>query len=49
MTFEGESPVPDIIGEKRLPGHHNYFLGNDENRWRTGVPLYTSVRFEGLY
>jgi hypothetical protein len=49
MTFEGNAHVPEIIGEKKLPGHHNYFLGNDENRWRTGVPLYSSVRYEGLY
>jgi hypothetical protein len=49
MTFEGGAHVPEIVGEKKLSGHHNYFLGNDENRWRTGVPLYNSVRYEGLY
>jgi hypothetical protein len=49
MTFEGVATEPEILGETRLPGHHNYFLGKDESRWRTGVPLYTSVRYEGLY
>ncbi len=49
MTFEGDAYVPEIVGEKPLPGHHNYFLGNDESRWRTGVPLYGSVRYQGLY
>ncbi len=39
MTFEGDAHLPDIAGEQKLPGHHNYFLGNDENRWRTDVPL----------
>ena len=48
MTFEGGSR-PEIVGEKKLEGHHNYFLGNDENRWRTGVPLYRAVRYESLY
>jgi hypothetical protein len=49
MTFEGDGHVPKIVGEKKLSGHHNYFLGNDENRWRTHVPLYGSVRYENLY
>ena len=39
MTFEGERNVPEIVGEKKLYGHHNYFLGNDESRWRTDVAL----------
>ncbi len=49
MTFTGDAHVPEILGEKKLAGHHNYFLGNDENRWRTDVPLYGSVRYENLY
>ena len=49
MAFEGDTCVPEIVGEEQLSGHHNYFLGNDESRWRTGVPLYSSVRYEDLY
>ena len=49
MTFEGDTQVPEIVGEQKLEGHHNYFLGNDESRWRTGVPLYASLRYENLY
>ncbi|MFQ5507499.1 MAG: hypothetical protein ACE5F1_22270, partial [Planctomycetota bacterium] len=49
MTFEGDAHVPEIVGEEKLPGHHNYLLGNDESRWRSGVPLYGSVRYENLY
>jgi hypothetical protein len=49
MNFEGDTYVPEIVGEKKLPGVHNYFLGNDESRWRTDVPLYASVRYEDLY
>ena len=49
MTFEGDAHAPQIVGEQKLPGHHNYFLGNDESRWRTGVPLYGSVCYENLY
>ena len=49
MTFEGDAHIPEIVGEKMLEGHHNYFLGSDKSRWRTGVPLYSSVRYKGLY
>jgi len=50
MTFEGDGAhVPEIVGEKKLAGRHNYFLGNDESRWRTEVPLYGSILYEGLY
>ena len=49
MTFEGDAHVPEIVGEKKLEGHHNYFLGNDETRWRTDVPLFSSIRYENLY
>jgi hypothetical protein len=49
MTFEGDDHVPDTVGEKKFPGHHNYFLGDDESRWRTGVPLFGSVRYDNLY
>ncbi len=34
MTFEGDAHFPEIVAEKKLAGHHNYFLGNDESRWR---------------
>ena len=49
MTFEGDEHVPEIVGENKFGGHHNYFLGKDESRWRNGVPLYGSVRYENLY
>ena len=40
MTFEGDAHVPEIVGEQKFTGHHNYFLGNDESRWQSNVPLY---------
>jgi hypothetical protein len=51
MTFEGDGhlPIPKIAGEKKLPGHQNYFLGNDESCWRTDVPLYSAVHYDELY
>ncbi len=49
MRFSGGSERPTQEPEQRLPGCHSYFLGNDPARWRTGVPLYSSVRYHDLY
>lgn len=38
-----------VTGEDRLPQRHSYFLGNDGERWRGGVPSYASILYEGLY
>jgi uncharacterized protein (TIGR03437 family) len=32
-----------------LPGRVNYFLGNDPQTWRAGVPTYAQVKYEGIY
>lgn len=47
-TFEGATPR-DITGEERQPGHHNFLLGNDRERWVTGLTSYGTVRWYDLY
>ncbi len=37
------------VGEERLPGVANYFVGSDPANWRTGVPTYAKVRYSGVY
>jgi hypothetical protein len=37
------------LGQDRLPGSTNYFIGNDPTRWRTGVPTYGRVLYRGVY
>jgi hypothetical protein len=49
MSFVGSLPTSNAIGERELPGHCNYFLGDDESRWRTDVPRYAYVRYENMY
>jgi len=44
MTFEGDACVPEIVGEKKFEGHHNYFLGNDPERWRHHRCLRLGIR-----
>ena len=36
-------------GLQKLPGVSNYFLGNDPQQWRTGVPHYARVESKGIY
>lgn len=34
---------------QELPGKVNYFIGNDPSKWRTNVPTYAEVKYEGVY
>lgn len=36
-------------GVESLPGHTNYFLGNDSSRWLRNVPQFGRVRYDHLY
>jgi hypothetical protein len=33
----------------QLPGISNYFIGSDPAKWRTGIPTYGKVKYEGIY
>ncbi len=32
-----------------LPGKRNYLIGNDPEKWRANVPIYSRVRYEQVY
>jgi len=49
MKLVGANPQPRISGQDELPGKSNYFLGNDPQQWRTNVPTYRKVKYEGVY
>ena len=49
LAFEGCRKGVTLEGEKRLPGRNNYFIGNDPERWRSGVARYRSVLYRDLY
>ena len=38
-----------VVGAEELPGKVNYFIGNDPSKWRTNVPTYAKVKYEGVY
>jgi len=49
MQFAGASPGSEPYGDERLPGHSNYFLGNDRSKWLTNIPQFRRVRYRDLY
>jgi hypothetical protein len=36
-------------GREPLPGHVNYFIGDDPSRWRTDTPTFGRVEYSGVY
>ncbi len=49
VIFKGSSPTVKIIPEKELPGYANYYIGNDPDKWKSGVKSYGALRYAGLY
>lgn len=51
MRLEGatRNAEPQLEGLEKLPGISNYFLGNDPAKWRTNVPHYQRVQYQGVY
>lgn len=45
----GADQNPRVKPEEELPSTTNYFLGSDPSSWRTGVPNYSSLRFQEIY
>jgi hypothetical protein len=38
-----------IVAEDKLPGHSNYFIGNDRRQWHANVPQYGRVSYREAY
>ncbi|MGB7922397.1 MAG: SBBP repeat-containing protein [Pyrinomonadaceae bacterium] len=49
MKLEGANPAAQAEGVDELPGKSNYFIGNDPQKWRTGIPSYARVLYRGIY
>src|SRR3989454_180590 len=43
------SPNARVSAFGELPGRSNYFIGNDPTKWKTNIPNYSKVRYEGVY
>ena len=49
MKLVGPSPHATVSGVDELPGKSNFFIGNDPKKWRSNVPTYAKVKYEGVY
>jgi hypothetical protein len=49
MKLVGANSRPPVSGLEALPGKVNYFIGDDPKQWRTNVPTYAKVKYEGVY
>ena len=49
MAFAGANQTPAVTGQDKLPGIVNYFIGDDPKKWRTKIPTYKKVAYEGVY
>lgn len=49
MTWVQGNRHPQLVAEQRAQAVSNYFVGNDSRNWRTNVPNYKRVRYQGIY
>ncbi len=49
MKLRNANPAATATGVDELAGTSNYFVGNDPAEWRSNVPTYAKVKYEGIY
>jgi len=49
MKLRNANPAARVTGTDELAGTSNYFIGNDPANWRTNVPTYAKVKYDGIY
>jgi hypothetical protein len=49
MKPHNANPTAKVMGTDELAGTSNYFIGNDPAKWRSNVPTYAKVKYEGIY
>lgn len=49
IQFRGASEISQIGGVDQLDAKTNYFIGNDSEKWITGIPTFSRVQYSELY
>jgi hypothetical protein len=49
IKLAGANPKPQIVAENELPGHSNYFIGNDPSKWQAGVKQFARIAYREIY
>src|SRR5438477_2363159 len=49
MKLLGANRAAKVTALEELPGKSNYLVGNDPQKWRTNLPTYAKVKYQGVY
>jgi len=49
VNFENSNPFAEVSGNNRYSWHRNYYLGNDQSKWASNVPVFSQVYYKDLY
>ena len=49
MKLEGADGKAAVSGLEKQAGVANYFIGNDPQKWHSGIPTYGKVSYAGIY
>lgn len=49
LLFDGGNTQPQTEGKKQQTHYYNYFLGNDEARWKSGLHPFLAVDYREVY
>ena len=49
LKMLGANVTPQAGGQEELPGRVNYFIGNDQSKWRRNIPTYRRVYLKDVY
>jgi hypothetical protein len=49
MELRGANHGAQVTGADKLAGVANYYVGNDPNKWRSGITTWGKVKYHGIY
>lgn len=49
MRLKGANASAKPLGADQLPGHSNYFIGNNSSRWLRNIPQFARVQYREVY
>lgn len=49
LKLRAANPSPKLVAQEELKTRSHYLLGRDPRRWRTGIPHYARVDYQGVY
>ncbi|MHB1921220.1 MAG: DUF7948 domain-containing protein [Chitinophagaceae bacterium] len=49
VNFLDTRPGIRITADHRIPTYYNFFIGSDSSKWKSSVPAFLGVNYQGLY